>query len=608
MSDELGSDGGSRGNGDPRRRSRVLLDGPHRAPARAMLRAVGLTDDDFQRPLIGVANTWTEATPCNSHLRELGEKVKEGVREAGGVPLEFNTVVVSDGITMGTEGMRSSLVSREVVADSIELMGRAYLFDGVIALSGCDKTIPGTVMALARLGRPGVMLYGGSIRPGRYQGRDITIQDVFEAVGSCAAGRISEEDLGKIERAACPGAGACGGQFTANTMAMVFEAMGISPLGSASTPALAPERDELARRAGAYTVALTRTDTEARSFLSRSAVENGIRAAVATGGSTNAVLHLLAVAWEAGTPLSLDDFSRISRETPVLADLKPGGRYVAWDLHEAGGTGLVLRRLLELGLLNGEVPTVTGRTLAQELADVRETPGQEVVRIQGEPFKSTGGLVVLRGNLAPDGSVMKVAGPQRPRHEGPARVFDREEDAFRALQAGRIRPGDVLVIRYEGPRGGPGMREMLGVTAAVIGAGLGSEVALITDGRFSGATQGLMVGHVAPEAAVGGPIAAIRDGDTVVLDLVKGRLDVQLPEEELQRRLATWSAPPPREPGGVLGKYARLVSSASGGAVTGEPVSGSGRADPPLATFSASEAKPSRAGRLDGDPVPASDS
>jgi dihydroxy-acid dehydratase len=558
---------------DPRSRSKALLDGRDRAPARAMLRAVGFSDDDFQRPLIGVANTWTEATPCNSHLRELGERVKEGIREAGGVPLEFNTIVVSDGITMGTEGMKASLVSREVIADSIELMGRGYLFDGVIALSGCDKTIPGTVMALARLARPAVMLYGGSIRPGRHGGQDITIQDVFEAVGACAAGRITGEELDQIERAACPGAGACGGQFTANTMAMVFEAMGISPLGSASVPALAVERDELARASGRQVVELTRRGVDSRTFMSGAALENGIRAALATGGSTNAVLHLLAVAREAGAELSLGAFDRLSRETPVLADLKPGGRFVAWDLHQAGGTGLVLRRLLEMGLLNGDVPTVTGRTLAEELQDVTETPGQEVVRTgDSRPFKPTGGLVVLRGNLAPDGCVIKVAGLTSTRHRGPARVFEREEDAFRALQDGHINRGDVVVIRHEGPRGGPGMREMLGVTAAVIGAGLGSDVALITDGRFSGATQGLMVGHVAPEAAVGGPIGLIREGEVIVLDIEERRLDVELPEDELEQRASEWTAPEPREIGGVLGKYARLVASASEGAVTGEPL------------------------------------
>ncbi len=534
-----------------------------------MLRAVGFEDEDFEKPLVAVANTWTDATPCNAHLRELAERVKEGVREGGGVPLEFNTVAVSDGITMGTEGMRASLVSREVVADSIELVGLGYMLDGVVALSGCDKTIPGTVMALARLGRPGLMLYGGSILPGSHDGRPVSIQDVFEAVGARAAGRITDEELTRLERNACPGAGACGGQFTANTMAMVFEAIGISPLGSASLPALEPERDELARRSGRLLMELVRQERGTGEFLTRPAIENGIRAALATGGSTNAVLHILAVAREAGVPLSIDDFDRLSRETPVVADLKPGGRYLAYDLHRAGGTGLVLRRLSELGLLHGDVPTVTGRTLAEELNDVRETEGQEVVRPARDPIKPIGGLVILRGNLAPDGCVLKVAGHERMHHRGPARVFDVEEDAFRAVQEGRVRPGDVLVIRYEGPRGGPGMREMLGVTAAVVGAGLGDDVALVTDGRFSGATHGLMTGHVAPEAAAGGPIAAVEEGDMVVFDLDGRRLDVEVPVEELERRLRAWTPPPPRVAGGVLGKYAHLVSSASVGAVTG---------------------------------------
>jgi dihydroxy-acid dehydratase len=553
------------------RPSRTLLEGRDRAPARAMLRAVGLTDEDFTRPLIGIANTWTDATPCNAHLRTVAGWVREGIRAAGGMPLEFNTIVVSDGITMGTEGMRASLVSREVVADSIELMGRGYLFDGIVALSGCDKTIPATVMGLVRLGRPGLMLYGGSIKPGRHQGRDVTIQDVFEAVGACAAGRITQDELDALERVACPGAGACGGQFTANTMAMVFEAMGISPLGSASVPALAPDREALARRSGELVVEAVRRGAPASAYVTREAVENGIRAALATGGSTNAVLHILAVAAEAGTPVSLDDFDSLSRDTPVLADLKPAGRFVAWDLHQAGGTGLVLRRLAELGLLHTGIPTVSGQTLGEALEQVRETHGQEVVRPADAPLKSTGGLVVLKGNLAPDGCVLKVAGQKRTRHRGPARVFEREEDAFEAIQNGRIRPGDVVVIRYEGPRGGPGMREMLGVTAAVIGAGLGSEVALLTDGRFSGATHGLMAGHVAPEAAEGGPIAALREGDVVSFDLEARTLEVELPREEIEARLAEWSPPAPTENSGVFWKYAHLVRSASEGAVTSRP-------------------------------------
>ncbi len=558
-----------RGTEEGERPSRVVLEGPDRAPARAMLRAVGLTDEDFEKPLIGVANTWAETTPCNAHLRELAEEVKAGVREAGGTPLEFNTVVVSDGITMGTEGMKTSLVSREVVADSIELMARGHGFDGIVALSGCDKTIPGTVMALARLDRPGLMLYGGSIAPGRHRGRDVTIQDVFEAVGARSAGRIDDDELHELECAACPGAGACGGQFTANTMATAFEAIGISPMGSGSVPALDPEKPEVARRCGRLAVDLVRDGPRPRQILTREALEDGIAAVVATGGSTNAVLHLLAVAREAEVELLIDDFDRISRRVPLLADLKPGGRFVATDLHRAGGVGLVGRRLDEAGLLHGERPTVTGRSLAREIQEIPETAGQEVVRPLSDPLKPQGGLVVLKGNLAPEGCVLKVAGTGRTEHRGPARIFDREEDAFAAVQEGRIEPGDVVVIRYEGPRGGPGMREMLGVTAAIVGAGLGEEVALLTDGRFSGATRGLMVGHVAPEAAAGGPIAALRDGDTVVFDVEARRLDVELSEEEIDRRLAAWSPPEPRYSGGVLAKYARLVSSSAEGAVTG---------------------------------------
>lgn len=548
--------------------SRVLLEGPDRAPARAMLRAVGLTDEDFERPLVGVANTWTETTPCNAHLRELAEHVKAGIREAGGTPLEFNTVVVSDGIAMGTEGMKASLVSREVVADSIELMGRGYLFDGMVALSGCDKTIPATVMALARLDRPGLMLYGGSIAPGRFRDRDVTIQDVFEGVGAHRAGRMTDEELHELECAACPGAGACGGQFTANTMATVFEAIGISPVGSGGVMALAPEKAEVARECGRLAVRLVRDDLRPSAILTREALEDGIAAAAATGGSTNLALHILAVAHEAGVPLELEDVHRVSARTPLLADMKPGGRYVAADLHEAGGVALVLKRLLDGDLLRGDRPTVSGRTLAEEVAGARETPGQPVVRPLDRPLKPSGGIVILRGNLAPDGAVLKVAGHDRTLHRGPARVFDREEEAFAAVQEGRIVEGDVVVIRYEGPVGGPGMREMLGVTAALAGAGLGDRVALLTDGRFSGATHGLMAGHLAPEAAVGGPLAALREGDTVVVDVSARRIDVELDDDELRRRLAEWTPPPPRWTGGVLGKYARLVSSAAQGAVT----------------------------------------
>ncbi len=553
----------------PRGHSAIILDGRDRAAARAMLRAVGLTDEDFRRPLIGIANTWAEVTPCNVHLRTLAERVKEGVREAGGTPLEFNTVVVSDGITMGTEGMKASLVSRELVADSIELVARGHMFDGIVALAGCDKTIPGAAMALARLDRPGLVLYGGSILPGHHHDRDITIQDVFEAVGACAVGRITEQELHEIECAACPGAGACGGQFTANTMATAFEALGISPLGSGSVPALDPARDEVARECGRLAVRLVERGLRPREIITRAALENAITAVMASGGSTNAVLHLLALAREARAPLAIDDFDRISARTPLLADLKPGGRFVAPDMHRAGGVALLLQRLLEAGLIDGSATTVTGRTLAEEAAGARETPGQQVVRPLDRPIKPTGGIAILRGNLAPEGCVVKLVGHERMMHRGPARVFDREEDAFAAVQAGRIRPGDVVVIRYEGPRGGPGMREMLGVTAAIAGAGLGPEVALLTDGRFSGATHGLMAGHVAPEAAVGGPIAAIEEGDVVVFDIPGRRLDVELDDATLRRRLEAWRPRPIAYASGVLAKYARLVSSASEGAVTG---------------------------------------
>jgi dihydroxy-acid dehydratase len=552
----------------PALRSRQLVEGPDRAPARSYLRSVGFGDEDFDKPLIAIANTWTDTMPCNVHLHDLAEYVREGVRAAGGVPVEFNTIAVSDGITMGTPGMRASLVSREVIADSIELMGRGYPFDGVVALSGCDKTIPATVMALARLDVPGVMLYGGSIQPGKYNGKDITIQDVFEAVGACAAGRIDEEELGRIERAACPGAGACGGQFTANTMATVFEAVGISPMGSGSVPATDPEKPEVARRCGRLSVELVRKGVSARKILTRRAIENGIALAVATGGSTNVVLHLLAVAREAGVPLRLDDFNTISAQTPVLADMKPWGRFVATDLHAAGGVALVARRLLEAGKLHGDAITVTGCTIAEEVSDASETDGQQVVHTVENPIKSKGGLLILRGNLAPDGCVMKVPGSERTYHRGPARVFDGEEAAFAAVQAGSIRAGDVVVIRCEGPKGGPGMREMLAVTAALTGAGMGGDVALMTDGRFSGATHGFMAGHVAPEAVAGGPIAGVRDGDVITFDLEAGTVSVDLSPGELAERIAEWRPPLKELPTGVLEKYSRLVSSASEGAVT----------------------------------------
>ena len=533
-----------------------------------MLRAVGLSDEDFEKPLIGIANTWTDSTPCNVHLRDLASAVREGVIDAGGTPLEFNTIAVSDGITMGTSGMRTSLVSREIIADSIELMGLGYHFDGVIALSGCDKTIPGTVMALARLDRPSLMLYGGSIQPGTHAGQDITIQDVFEAVGACAAGRIDEEELSEIEKAACPGAGACGGQFTANTMATVFEAAGISPMGSGTVPATDAAKAEVARGCGRLVVDLVERDVTARQILSREALENGVAVAVATGGSTNAVLHLLAVAHEAGVRLTLDDFDRISATTPLLADMKPWGRFVAPDLHRAGGVALVARRLLEGGYLKGDTLTVTGQTLSGEVSDAEEAVGQEVVRSIEDPIKDRGGLIVLRGNLAPDGCVLKVAGHERMFHQGPARVFESEEDAMTAVQGGTIVSGDVVVIRGEGPRGGPGMREMLAVTAALAGSGLGSKVALLTDGRFSGATHGLMAGHVAPEAVEGGPIAALEDGDIVTFDLEERTVSVDMSPDEIKSRVMAWSPPSSLIPDGALSKYARLVSSAANGAVT----------------------------------------
>ncbi len=554
---------------DLKQMSRTLTEGPDRAAARAMLRAVGLEDDDFKRPLIGVANTWIEVMPCNFHLRRLSAKVKEGIRAAGGVPIEFNTIAVSDGIAMGTEGMKASLVSREVVADSIEIVTRGHLFDAVITLSGCDKTIPGTVMALARMDIPSLMLYGGSIMPGVFEGHDVTIQDVFEAVGAHAAGTMTDEQLDRLERAACPGAGACGGQFTANTMAMAVEVLGMAPMGSGSVPAMDPAKDEVAFKAGQMTVELLERDLRPSQVITRGSLENAIAAVAASGGSTNGVLHLLAIAWEAGIPLEIDDFDRISNRTPILADLKPGGQFMAKDLYEAGGIQLLAQRMLDGGLLRGGEMTVTGKTLAEEAATALETPGQVVVRSLSSPVKSTGGLVILRGNLAPDGCVVKVAGHERMTHRGPARVFDREEDAFAAVRERRIAAGDVVVIRYEGPKGGPGMREMLGVTAAIVGEGLGDSVALMTDGRFSGATHGLMAGHVTPEAASGGPIAALRDGDVIVFDIEARRLDVELSDAELADRLSGWSPPAAHYKSGVMAKYARLVSSASEGAVTG---------------------------------------
>jgi dihydroxy-acid dehydratase len=554
---------------DPKHNSRALTEGPARAPARAYLKGIGFTEEDLAKPLVGVASTWIETMPCNFHLRALAAKVKEGIRAAGGTPMEFNTVAISDGITMGTPGMKTSLVSREVIADSIEICGRGYLFDAIVALSGCDKTIPGTVMALARLDVPSVMLYGGSIFPGRYRGHDVTIQDVFEAVGAHAAGSMSDQELRELEEAASPGAGACGGQYTANTMAMAFEVMGISPVGSAMVPAQDASKADVAFEAGRLALDVLRRGQRPSEVITRESLENAIAAIATSGGSTNGVLHLLAVAREAAVELDIDDFDRIAARTPLLCDLKPGGRYTAVDLYRAGGVPVVAARLLEAGLLHGDAPTVTGRNIGEHAREAAEPQGQDVVRPLADPLKPTGGLVILRGNLAPEGCVVKVAGHERTSHSGPARVFESEEEAMAAVTAKRIAPGDVVVIRNEGPAGGPGMREMLAVTAALVGEGLGEDIALLTDGRFSGATRGLMAGHVAPEAARGGPIAAVRDGDEITLDVEARRLDVKLSEEQIAERVAAYRLPPPAYEHGAMAKYARLVSSASAGAVTG---------------------------------------
>jgi dihydroxy-acid dehydratase len=554
---------------DLRHMSRRLLDGSDRAAARSYFKAIGFTDEDLAKPLIGVAHCWIEITPCNWNHKKLAEKVKEGVRAAGGTPIEFNTISVTDGIAMGTEGMKASLISRDWIADSVELVARGHLLDGLVTLSGCDKTIPAMVMAMARLDLPSVMLYGGSILYGEHRGKRLTVQDVFEAIGAFNAGRIDARELNEIESRACPGAGACGGQFTANTMATAFEMLGVSPMGFNGVPAVDPHKEEVAYQTGRLAMDVLRKGLRPRQIITRKSLANAIAGVTATGGSTNAVLHLLAVAKEAGVRLTIDEFDRISRKTPLLADLKPWGAYTAPEMYEAGGMAVVARRLLEAGLLHGGERTVTGRTIGEEARAARETPGQKVIRSLADPLKPEGGLAILRGNLAPDGCVAKISGQKKALHRGPARVFEREEDAFAAVKAGKIKPNDVVVIRWEGPKGGPGMREMLHVTGAIQGAGLGETVALMTDGRFSGATHGFMIGHVAPEAAEGGPIAALRNGDTIVIDIARRRLDVDLPAAELKRRLKAVKRPKPRYTWGVMAKYARLVSSASDGAVTG---------------------------------------
>ena len=554
---------------DPRHQSKTLLDGADRAAARSYFRAVGFTDEDLRRPLVGVGHCWIELTPCNSNHRKLAEKVKEGVRAAGGTPIEFNTISVTDGIAMGTEGMKASLISRDWIADSVELVVRGHLLDGWVGISGCDKTIPGMVMAMARLDLPSVMLYGGSIMYGEYKGKRLTVQDVFEAIGARNAGRIDDAELHAVECAACPGDGACGGQFTANTMATAFEMLGVSPMGFNGVPAVDAGKEEVAFQTGRLVMDLLNKGIRPRQIITKKALLNSIAGVMATGGSTNAVLHLMAVAKEAGVKLTIDEFDRVSRKTPLLADMKPWGTYTAPEMYDAGGMGVVAKRLLEAKLLNPDEPTVTGRSIGEEARAAREPSGQKVVRALSDPLKAEGGLVILRGNLAPDGCVAKVSGQKKDVHRGPARVFDREEDAFAAVKAGKIKANDVVVIRWEGPKGGPGMREMLHVTGAIQGAGLGETVALMTDGRFSGATHGFMIGHIAPEAADGGPIGALKSGDTIVIDIKKRRLDVELSDREIKTRLKAVKRPRPRYTSGVMAKYARLVSSASEGAVTG---------------------------------------
>lgn len=548
--------------------SRTLLEGPSRAGARAMFKAIGLTDEDLKKPIIGIANTWTEVGPCNFYLRRLSQRVKEGIKAAGGTPLEFNTVSISDGITMGTEGMKASLMSREMIADSIELEGRGNFFDGMVALAACDKTMPGVIMGLIRLDIPSIMLYGGSIRPGVFKGRDVTVVDVYEAVGSVAAGKMSMEDLTELENVACPGPGACGGQFTANTMAMAIEVMGMGPMGMAGVPAEDPEKDDVAVRAGRFVMGVLERGIRPSQVITRKSLENAVRTIAASGGSTNGVLHTLAFAREAGIPFTIDDIEAISRSTPLIADMKPGGRFVSVDLQNAGGIPLLAQRLLEGGLLHGDTLNVSGRTLAEEAAMAKETPGQQVVHSLSNPIKETGGLVILKGNLAPDGCVVKLWGYERTTHRGPARVFNSEVEAFEAVQQRDIKENDVVVIRYEGPVGGPGMQEMLSVTAAIYGQGMGGSVAMLTDGRFSGGTRGLMIGHVAPEAAVGGAIGLLKEGDIINIDIAARQVNVELSDAELAQRRSEWTAPAPHYMKGVFAKYAKLVSQASEGAVT----------------------------------------
>jgi dihydroxy-acid dehydratase len=551
--------------------SYTITQGKDRAPARSYLKSIGFTDEDLKKPIIGIANTWIGTMPCNYNLRELAVDVARGIREAGGTPMEFNTIAISDGITMGTEGMKTSLVSREVIADSIELVARGHMFDGLVALVACDKTIPGAAMALLRLNVPGVILYGGTILPGKYKGQDITIQDVFEAVGANAAGRMTDDELLMIENAACPGPGACGGQYTANTMSTVMEIIGLSPMGVNGIPQVDARKHEAARLCGEIILSAVRNNLRPRDIVTRAAIDNAIASVAASGGSTNAVLHLLAMAREAGVPLSIDDFQELSNRTPLLADLKPAGKYTAADVDKAGGIPVIAKRLHDGGYVHSDAMTITGKTFAEAVQGVNETPGQDVIRPLHNPIKKSGGLVILKGSLAPLGCVIKVTGLNRSTQTGPARVFDSEEAAMQAVLGGKIRPGDVMVIRYEGPRGGPGMREMLGVTSAIVGEGLSETVALVTDGRFSGATRGFMVGHVAPEAAVGGPIAAVREGDSITIHIDRREISIDIPLSELHERLAGFSRPAPKYTSGVMAKYVALVGSASDGAVTSQP-------------------------------------